>query len=49
MKDPGSTWGPHGILPFLRGGEVSGTAGVAVKCVDIGRNARGESGSLASF
>ena len=49
MKDPGSTGGPHGILPFLRGGEVSGTAGVAVKCVDIGRNTRGESGSLAFF
>ena len=49
MKDPGSTGGPHGILPFLRGGEVSGTAGVAVKCVDIGRNTSGEGGFLDIF
>ncbi len=27
-------------------GEVSGIPGVAVKCVDIGRNTCGESGSL---
>ena len=47
MKSPGST----GKLPFklsgLRLGEESGTAGVRVKSVDIGRNARGEGGSLA--
>jgi hypothetical protein len=28
-------------------GEVSGIPGVAVKCVDIGRNTSGEGGSLA--
>jgi hypothetical protein len=30
-------------------GEESGIPGVAVKCVDIGRNTRGESGSLDHY
>ncbi len=30
-------------------GEVSGIPGVAVKCVDIGRNTCGESGSLDHY
>ncbi len=29
-------------LPVLRSGEETGTSGVAVKCVDIGRNADSE-------
>ena len=33
----------------LRLEEESGTAGVRVKSVDIGRNARGEGGSLVLF
>ncbi len=35
-----------GILPCLRQVGVLGTLGGAVKCVDIERNARGESGAL---
>ncbi len=34
------------ILPNLRTGEESGIPGVAVECVDIGRNTRGEGGFL---
>ena len=33
-------------LVFLRAGEASGIPGVAVKCVDIGRNTSGEGGLL---
>ena len=33
-------------LFFLRVGEVNGIPGVAVKCVDIGRNTSGEGGLL---
>ena len=33
-------------LIFLRVGEVNGIPGVAVKCVDIGRNTSGEGGLL---
>ena len=33
-------------LEFLRAGEASGIPGVAVKCVDIGRNTSGEGGLL---
>ena len=33
-------------LLFLRVGEVNGIPGVAVKCVDIGRNTSGEGGLL---
>ncbi len=36
-------------LPGSRETEVSGTTGGAVKCVDIRRNTRGESGSLGLF
>jgi hypothetical protein len=34
-------------LPGLRVVEESGIPGGAVKCVDIGRNTRGEGGSLS--
>jgi tetrahydromethanopterin S-methyltransferase subunit D len=40
------------MLLKLRGlsvGEGSGIPGVAVKCVDIGRNTGGEGGSLAYY
>ena len=33
-------------LLFLSAGEVNGIPGVAVKCVDIGRNTSGEGGLL---
>jgi hypothetical protein len=46
VKSLGSTQSLLGILPCLSVGEVSGIPGVAVKCVDIGRNTCGESGSL---
>ena len=46
MKEQGSTLELHLKLPFLRVGEVSGIPGVAVKCVDIGRNTSGEGGLL---
>ena len=36
----------HKILSKLREERVSGIPGVAVKCVDIGRNTRGEGDSL---
>ena len=43
--------GLTGVMPLklydLRVGEESGIPGVAVKCVDIGRNTSGEGGSLA--
>ena len=42
MKYHGSTVRVHLKLQFLRLGEVSGIPGVAVKCVDIGRNTSGE-------
>ena len=46
MKITGSTRDLHLKLLFLRVGEVSGIPGVAVKCVDIGRNTSGEGGLL---
>jgi len=46
VKSSGSTRSLHEKLPGLSMGEVSGIPGVAVKCVDIGRNTCGESGSL---
>ena len=46
VKPLGSTEEVPWILPGLRTGGVSGTLGVAVKCVDIERNAGGESDSL---
>ena len=42
VKLVGSTHDLHLKLPFLRVGEVNGIPGVAVKCVDIGRNTSGE-------
>ncbi len=46
VKDPGPTGEVPLKLPYLRTGGESGTLGVAVKCVDIKRNAGGESDSL---
>ncbi len=45
MKSHGLTVDPVSILPILSEVEVSGIPGVAVKCVDIRRNTKGE-GSL---
>ena len=42
VKIMGSTHNLHLKLLFLSIGEVSGLPGVAVKCVDIGRNTSGE-------
>ena len=42
MKIMGPTHNLHLKLWFLRVGEVSGIPGVAVKCVEIGRNTSGE-------
>ena len=46
LKSSGSTreWGQK--LQDLSREEENGTAGVAVKCVDIGRNTSGEGGFL---
>ena len=49
VKSMGSTHSLHEKLPGLSVGEVSGISGVAVKCVDIGRNAGGESDALGPF
>jgi hypothetical protein len=46
VKPVGSTHGLPLKLRFLRMGEVNGIPGVAVKCVDIGRNIGGEGGLL---
>ena len=46
VKYRGSTPGLHLKLSVLSVGEVSGIPGVAVKCVDIGRNIGGEGGLL---
>ena len=42
VKIMGSTHDLHLKLIFLSVGEVNGIPGVAVKCVDIGRNTGGE-------
>ena len=42
VKIMGSTHNLHLKLWFLSVGEVNGIPGVAVKCVDIGRNTGGE-------
>ena len=42
VKILGSTQNLRLKLLFLRVGEVDGIPGVAVKCVDIGRNTSGE-------
>ncbi len=47
VKAMGSTHELHSILILLSSGEESGIPGVAVKCVDIGKNTSGEGGSLA--
>ena len=46
VKITGLTRNLHLKLSFLRMGEVNGIPGVAVKCVDIGRNTSGEGGLL---
>ena len=46
MKTMGSTHRLHLKLLFLSEVEVSGIPGVAVKCVEIGRNTSGEGGLL---
>ena len=46
VKSMGSTHELRLKLLFLRVGEVIGIPGVAVKCVDIGRNTGGEGGLL---
>jgi hypothetical protein len=48
-KDLGSTQGTARILPLLRHSEDDGIPGVAVKCVDIGRNTSGEGDHLGMF
>ncbi len=49
VKALGSTEELHLKRAGLRREEESGTSGGAVKCVDIRRNAGGESGSLVSY
>src|SRR6476469_8517555 len=49
LKSPGSTGERAPIRPPWRGAGGRGTAGGAVKCVEIGRNARGESEALDVF
>ena len=46
MKARGSTPECHFILEGWSAGEVSGIPSVAVKCVDIRKNTRGEGGLL---
>ena len=49
VKIMGSTHNLRLKLLFLRVGEVSGIPGVAVKCVDIGRNTSGEGDLLDDY
>ena len=49
VKITGSTRNLSMKLFFLRVGEVTGIPGVAVKCVDIGRNTGGEGGLLDDY
>ena len=49
LKSPGLTGEEAPIRPGWRRVGGSGTSGGAVKCVEIGRNARGESETLALF
>ena len=46
VKSLGSTQGGRPRLLILRGAEEPGIPGVAVKCVEIGRNTGGEGGAL---
>src|SRR5215218_7499914 len=49
LKSPGSTGEVAPIRPASRGVGGPGTSGGAVKCVEIGRNARGESEVLDAY
>ena len=49
MKITGSTRNLRLKLILLRMGEVNGIPGVAVKCVEIGRNTSGEGGLLDHY
>ena len=49
LKAPGSTGEGGCKLGFLRAIEECGIPGVAVKCVEIRRNTRGEGGSLVGI
>tara|TARA_Y100000590_G_scaffold415966_1_gene514333 strand:+ start:5075 stop:5224 length:150 start_codon:yes stop_codon:yes gene_type:complete len=49
VKDLGLTEGYSWKLLVLRAAEASGIPGVAVKCVDFGRNTSGEGDSLGCF
>ena len=49
VKSPGLTGRVRRKLRGWRVGEVSGIPGVAVKCVDIGRNTSGVDGLLDHF
>ena len=49
MKTTGSTRNLRLKLFLLRVGEVDGIPGVAVKCVDIGRNTGGEGDLLDHY
>ena len=48
MKTMGSTHKVHLKLFLLSVGGVNGIPGVAVECVDIGRNTSGEGGLLGT-
>ena len=48
VKPTGSTRELLSKLFFLSGVEVGGIPGVAVECVDIGRNTSGEGGLLGT-
>ena len=49
MKSLGSTKELHSKLICLSDGEEDGIPGVAVKCVDIGKNTSGEGGFLDNY
>jgi hypothetical protein len=49
VKYLGLTWVGQLILDDWSRGEGSGISGVAVKCVEIGRNTGGEGGYLACY
>ena len=49
VKALGSTWEWHSILASWSKVEDGGIPGVAVKCVEIGRNISGEGGPLDQY
>lgn len=49
VKALGLTWELHPILDVLSMVEGSGISGVAVKCVDIGKNTSGEGDFLDQY